>query len=41
MKFSLAAGTRPKTDAFGLKSAGLNSTSKPKKSFSFSKMISK
>ena len=39
MKFSLAAGTRPKTDAFGLKSAGLNSTSKPKKSFSFSKMI--
>ena len=39
MKFSLAAGTRPKADAFGLKSAGLNSTSKPKKSFSFSKMI--
>ena len=39
MKFSLAAGTRPKADAFGLKSAGLNSTAKPKKSFSFSKMI--
>ena len=32
MKFSLAAGTRPKTGAFGLKSASLNSTSKPKKS---------
>ena len=39
MKFSLAAGARPKADAFGLKSAGLNSTSKPKKAFSFSKMI--
>ena len=39
MKFSLAAGARPKADAFGLKSAGLNSTAKPKKSFSFSKMI--
>ena len=39
MKFSLAVGARPKTDGFGLKSASLNSTSKPKKSFSFSKMI--
>ena len=39
MKFSLAAGTRPKADAFGLKSAGLNGTAKPKKAFSFSKMI--
>ena len=39
MKFSLAAGARPKADAFGLKSAGLNSASKPKKSFSFTKMI--
>ena len=39
MKFSLAAGARPKADAFGLKSAGLNSAAKPKKSFSFTKMI--